>query len=209
MIRCFSSTKGKRPERPSGGGEKKAPMGPFSFGGEGGIRTLDTGLSPYNALAGRHLRPLGHLSALICRTQVLSSVCYPHHPWPHGGAKPVPILMRPRRIWHSVTSPHKSAVTSAAPWFEGYHIVQKTRLTWFVVRGSWFGRASTVRRVLADFPFHESHIRDGPSAEPCNVVRDTWLGKAQYRMPSTSGFPVSRNTCHARRSFRPIRPHCG
>src|SRR6266404_1766637 len=31
-------------------------------GGERGIRTLDTGLSPYNALAGRPLRPLGHLS---------------------------------------------------------------------------------------------------------------------------------------------------
>ena len=31
-------------------------------GGERGIRTLDTGLSPYNALAGRRLRPLGHLS---------------------------------------------------------------------------------------------------------------------------------------------------
>src|SRR6267143_5180414 len=44
---------------------KKAPMGPFSFGGEGGIRTLDTGLSPYNALAGRHLRPLGHLSVAL------------------------------------------------------------------------------------------------------------------------------------------------
>ena len=32
------------------------------YGGERGIRTLDTGLSPYNALAGRPLRPLGHLS---------------------------------------------------------------------------------------------------------------------------------------------------
>ena len=31
-------------------------------GGEGGIRTLDRGLSPYNGLANRRLRPLGHLS---------------------------------------------------------------------------------------------------------------------------------------------------
>src|SRR5262249_27554551 len=31
-------------------------------GGVRGIRTLDTGLSPYNALAGRPLRPLGHHS---------------------------------------------------------------------------------------------------------------------------------------------------
>ena len=32
-------------------------------GGEGGIRTLGTGFSPYNGLANRRLQPLGHLSA--------------------------------------------------------------------------------------------------------------------------------------------------
>ena len=32
-------------------------------GGEGGIRTLDTGFGPYNGLANRRLQPLGHLSA--------------------------------------------------------------------------------------------------------------------------------------------------
>ena len=32
-------------------------------GGERGIRTLDTGISPYNGLANRRLQPLGHLSA--------------------------------------------------------------------------------------------------------------------------------------------------
>src|SRR3990167_9416035 len=32
-------------------------------GGEGGIRTLDTGITPYNGLANRRLRPLGHLSS--------------------------------------------------------------------------------------------------------------------------------------------------
>ena len=31
-------------------------------GGEGGIRTLGTGVSPYNGLANRRLQPLGHLS---------------------------------------------------------------------------------------------------------------------------------------------------
>lgn len=31
-------------------------------GGDGGIRTLDTGLSPYNGLANRRLQPLGHVS---------------------------------------------------------------------------------------------------------------------------------------------------
>jgi hypothetical protein len=33
-------------------------------GGEGGIRTLDTGFSPYNGLANRRLQPLGHLSGV-------------------------------------------------------------------------------------------------------------------------------------------------
>ena len=31
-------------------------------GGEAGIRTLGTGLSPYNGLANRRLQPLGHLT---------------------------------------------------------------------------------------------------------------------------------------------------
>ena len=33
-----------------------------SFGGDGGIRTLDTSFSPYAPLAGECLRPLGHVS---------------------------------------------------------------------------------------------------------------------------------------------------
>ena len=37
----------------------------FPFGGERGIRTLDTGLSPYASLAGRCLRPLGQLSVKL------------------------------------------------------------------------------------------------------------------------------------------------
>ena len=35
---------------------------PKRTGGEGGIRTPDTGVSPYNGLANRRLQPLGHLS---------------------------------------------------------------------------------------------------------------------------------------------------
>ena len=34
-------------------------------GGEGGIRTPGTGFSPYNGLANRRLKPLGHLSAML------------------------------------------------------------------------------------------------------------------------------------------------
>ena len=34
------------------------------LGGEGGIRTLGTGVSPYNGLANRRIRPLCHLSGM-------------------------------------------------------------------------------------------------------------------------------------------------
>ena len=40
--------------------------GMHESGGERGIRTLDTGFSPYNGLANRRLQPLGHLSAADC-----------------------------------------------------------------------------------------------------------------------------------------------
>src|SRR5580700_2849424 len=44
------------------------------LGGEGGIRTLGTGVSPYNGLANRRIRPLCHLSGVrvfISLTQLL------------------------------------------------------------------------------------------------------------------------------------------
>src|SRR5918993_3775139 len=36
-------------------------------GGDGGIRTLDTGFSPYAPLAGECLRPLGHVSSDLAK----------------------------------------------------------------------------------------------------------------------------------------------
>ena len=41
--------------------------------GEGGIRTLEAGISPPNALAGRRLQPLGHFSGGAHRTAALST----------------------------------------------------------------------------------------------------------------------------------------
>jgi hypothetical protein len=38
-----------------------------SSGGEGGIRTLDRVVRPYNGLANRRLQPLGHLSGVYMR----------------------------------------------------------------------------------------------------------------------------------------------
>ena len=34
----------------------------MELGGDGGIRTLDRALQPYNGLANRRLQPLGHIS---------------------------------------------------------------------------------------------------------------------------------------------------
>ena len=47
---------------------KKPPLGRLVtvFGGEGGIRTLDT-LLTYTPLAGERLQPLGHFSGLMRR----------------------------------------------------------------------------------------------------------------------------------------------
>src|SRR5207302_11049595 len=42
--------------------DEKDPSSQMSPDGERGIRTLDTGLTPYNGLANRRLQPLGHLS---------------------------------------------------------------------------------------------------------------------------------------------------
>jgi hypothetical protein len=42
-------------------------------GGEGGIRTLGTGVSPYNGLANRRIRPLCHLSG-VCGATVYHAI---------------------------------------------------------------------------------------------------------------------------------------
>src|SRR6476646_2572745 len=42
-------------------------------GGEGGIRTPDRGVSPYNGLANRRLQPLGHLSGGYAAASIVSA----------------------------------------------------------------------------------------------------------------------------------------
>src|SRR3569833_1407096 len=59
---------------------RKNPHERQTPGGDGGIRTLDTGLSPYASLAGKCLRPLGHVSTLercrfIQRDKVSDNSC--------------------------------------------------------------------------------------------------------------------------------------
>ena len=66
---------------------------PQDDGGEGGIRTPGRGLSPYNGLANRRLKPLGHLSAVFVARQVQSFAPLVYHqdstrgiriqPWPY------------------------------------------------------------------------------------------------------------------------------
>ena len=52
-------------------GDKAAEKGFQRSGGEGGIRTLGTGVSPYNGLANRRIRPLCHLSDLGDNTLIV------------------------------------------------------------------------------------------------------------------------------------------
>jgi hypothetical protein len=65
----------------SGGTKKENPQAVFGWGaagfhfcGEGGIRTLGTGLSPYNGLANRPFRPLRHLSMRVAKIKIN---CFP------------------------------------------------------------------------------------------------------------------------------------
>jgi hypothetical protein len=64
-----------------------ATTGRKGSGGEGGIRTPDTGVSPYNGLANRRLQPLGHLSVRCNRRDfqqftTLYSRALPFCRWP-------------------------------------------------------------------------------------------------------------------------------
>src|SRR2546427_6100315 len=49
----------------------------ISLHGEGGIRTPDRGISPYNGLANRRLQPLGHLSNDTRTSQVTEAGATP------------------------------------------------------------------------------------------------------------------------------------
>jgi hypothetical protein len=50
-------------------------MGAKTTGGEGGIRTPDRVVRPYNGLANRRLQPLGHLSG-VWSSCVLRNIVY-------------------------------------------------------------------------------------------------------------------------------------
>ena len=88
------------------------PLGHLSVlrSGEGGIRTLDGGIHPHNALAGRRLQPLGHFSAGPRRI----ADCFPQD---GCAGKARPSSARRRRVGasegaafsHSATSPRVRA----------------------------------------------------------------------------------------------------
>src|SRR6476620_8567537 len=62
-------------------------IGTVETGGEGGIRTLGTGFSPYNGLANRRIRPLCHLSGFykeqftIRSPKIRCMIAYHKHAW--------------------------------------------------------------------------------------------------------------------------------
>src|SRR5271165_6790252 len=95
-------------------------------GGEGGIRTLDTGVSPYNGLANRRLQPLGHLSGVWRFILPLGSVRNPVR-FSHGSPAGVYLLLGqsgpvgypeifPIPNWRH-SSPHGERFDSADPAF--------------------------------------------------------------------------------------------
>jgi hypothetical protein len=53
-----------RAQTKGGNNARRKCLGFKTSGGEGGIRTLGTGVSPYNGLANRRIRPLCHLSGV-------------------------------------------------------------------------------------------------------------------------------------------------
>jgi hypothetical protein len=63
---CLALPEGFEPPTPAFVAQYSNPLsyGSITVGGELGIRTLDTGLSPYASLAGRCLRPLGQLTMM-------------------------------------------------------------------------------------------------------------------------------------------------
>ena len=76
-CRAFSKSGSRRRNREAAAGVANSSA---NTGGERGIRTLDTGVSPYNGLANRRLQPLGHLSSSIIKyiqniDCVLAEVC--------------------------------------------------------------------------------------------------------------------------------------
>ena len=82
----------------------------FDAGGDGGIRTLDRALQPYNGLANRRLQPLGHISeapagspfgpmALCMSRSVFARprpTIRPSRP-PAESSRPTPVELRQRR----------------------------------------------------------------------------------------------------------------
>jgi hypothetical protein len=69
----------------------------MATGGDGGIRTLDRTLQPYNGLANRRLQPLGHVSTQATGTLCLhSNMRFEVCPSKHAMARPPQQIVVPR-----------------------------------------------------------------------------------------------------------------
>src|SRR5258706_10691335 len=128
---------------------------PLQFGGEREIRTLDTGLSPYNALAGRPLRPLGHHSggrrivadwrrAPMRRYADCSSTTVP------SGSKRVVYAALAGNLAIALTKFVAAAFTgSSAMWSEGIHSLVDSGNQGLLL----YGMKRAARPLDARFPF--------------------------------------------------------
>jgi hypothetical protein len=73
--------------------------------GEGGIRTLDAGIHPHNALAGRRLQPLGHFSG----HDIVSTAFRRSRPIPLQGQKKITLQ------WHAHDGRLRHAERAGSP----------------------------------------------------------------------------------------------
>src|SRR5271154_6235644 len=74
------------------------------IGGDGGIRTLDRALQPYNGLANRRLQPLGHISA--ARRDSTPGIC----------PTPAPIARPARSLQAAAPSGRTEFYAPLRPW---------------------------------------------------------------------------------------------
>src|ERR1700681_464947 len=86
------------------------------YGGEGGIRTLGTGVSPYNGLANRRIRPLCHLSGGFTVYHGNEQRMWKDGSWDRGFQLRISIFTpRRRRILFVIRNAKESAMNLQLP----------------------------------------------------------------------------------------------
>ena len=94
-------------------GREKDSLSCRLAGGEGGIRTPDRGVSPYNGLANRRLQPLGHLSGVFAASGIVPA--YGHLQQLAPTSLPVPSLQGEVLRWIYLGLPNQGWAAAKTP----------------------------------------------------------------------------------------------